>query len=101
VKIITFSDSKQEKESLNSYLTTHGIKTKIDQKPIDSEVTEYGQPMEIDKVIGDRIITLSKQEEFDLIVMGCFGHSRLGDAVLSGVTNQISRNTQIPVLMSR
>lgn len=101
VKVITFSDNKQEKESLSTYLTTHSIKTKIDQRPIDSDVTEYGQPMEIDKVIGDRIIKLSKQEEFELIVMGCFGHSRLGDAVLSGVTNQISRHTQIPVLMSR
>ena len=100
VKVITFSDNKQEKELLSSYLTTHSIKATIDQKPIDSDVTEYGQPMEIDKVIGDKIITLSKQEKFDLLVMGCFGHSRLGDAVLSGVTNQISRNTQIPVLMS-
>ncbi len=101
VKVITFSDNKQEKESLNSYLSTHNIKAKIDQKIIDSNVIEYGQPMEIDKVIGDKIIELSMQEEFELIVMGCFGHSRLGDAVLSGVTNQISRNTQIPVLMSR
>ena len=100
VKIITFSDNKQEKQLLNSYLTTHGIKARIDQKSIDSAVTEYGLPMEIDKVIGDKIIALSKQEESDLIVMGCFGHSRLGDAVLSGVTLEISRNAEIPILMS-
>lgn len=100
IKIVTFGDNKHEKQSLTTYLTTHGINARIDQLPVDSIPAEYGLPMDIDESIGKKIIALSKEEESDLIVMGGFGHSRLGDAVLSGVTLQISRNAEIPVLMS-
>ncbi len=100
IKIVTFGDDNQEKQSLTTYLTTHGINAKIDQQPLDSLPAEYGLPTDIDHSIGNRLITLSKEENSDLIVMGGFGHSRLGDAILSGVTLQISRNAEIPVLMS-
>lgn len=100
IKIITFSDNKHEKQSLTNYLTTHGIKSKIDQYSLDSFRAKSDLPMDIDKLIGKKIIALSKEEESDLIIMGGFGHSRLGDAVLSGVTLEISRNAEIPVLMS-
>ncbi len=100
IKIVTFGDDNQEKQSLTKYLTTHGINAKIDQQPLDSLPADYGLPTDIDHSIGNRLITLSKEEKSDLIVMGGFGHSRLGDAVLSGVTLQISRNAEIPVMMS-
>ena len=100
IKIVTFGDNNHEKQLLTTYLTTHGINARIDQQPLDSIPAEYGLPTDLDHSIGNRLITLSKEENSDLIVMGGFGHSRLGDAVLSGVTLQISRNAEIPVLMS-
>ena len=100
VRVITFSDNIHEKQSLTSYLTTHGIDAKIDQNSLDSFHAKSDLPTDIDKLIAEKIISLSKENESDLIVMGGFGHSRLGDAVLSGVTLDISRNSEIPILMS-
>ena len=100
IRIVAFGENDHEKQSLTRFLTMHGIKAVIEQHPINKKIQEYGQPMEIDKSIGNKIVLLSKEEDSDLIVMGAFGHSRLGDAVLSGVTLEISRNTKIPVIMS-
>ena len=36
----------------------------------------------------------------DLLVMGAYGHSRLGEIVFGGVTHNIQRHASIPVLMS-
>ena len=100
IRIVTFGENDYEKQSLTRYLKMHGINAVIDQHPIDKKIQEYGQPMEIDKSIGNKLLLLSKEYDSELIVMGAFGHSRLGDAVLSGVTLEISRNTKIPVMMS-
>ena len=37
---------------------------------------------------------------WDLLVMGCYGHSRLREFVLGGATRHVLANTTIPVLMS-
>jgi nucleotide-binding universal stress UspA family protein len=36
----------------------------------------------------------------DLLVMGAYGHSRLREMILGGVTRDILRNTNVPVLMA-
>ncbi|WP_426196474.1 universal stress protein [Massilia sp. DWR3-1-1] len=36
----------------------------------------------------------------ELIVMGCFGHSRLREIVLGGATGTVLRETTVPVLMA-
>jgi nucleotide-binding universal stress UspA family protein len=36
----------------------------------------------------------------DLLVMGCYGHSRARELVLGGVTRTVLRSMTIPVLMS-
>ena len=100
IRVISFSDNIHEKQSLTSYLTTHDINAKIDQLSLDSIRVKSDLPTDIDKLIANKIIALSIDDERDLIVMGGFGHSRLGDAVLSGVTLDISRNAETPILMS-
>jgi nucleotide-binding universal stress UspA family protein len=39
-------------------------------------------------------------EAIDLLVMGAYGHSRLRELVLGGVTRQIFQEMTVPVLMS-
>jgi nucleotide-binding universal stress UspA family protein len=36
----------------------------------------------------------------DLLIMGAYGHSRLREMILGGVTRDILRNMNIPVLMA-
>jgi nucleotide-binding universal stress UspA family protein len=47
-------------------------------------------------------LLLSRVADFgaDALVMGCFGHSRLREFVLGGVTRDILRHMTVPVLMS-
>ena len=39
-------------------------------------------------------------QDIDLLVMGAYGHSRLCELVLGGVTRKIFRQMTVPVLMS-
>ena len=36
----------------------------------------------------------------DLLVMGCYGHSRLRETILGGVTHDMLRDAPIPLLLS-
>ena len=92
--------SDYEKQSLTLYLATHGIDAKIEQHSLEGPITEPSLLNDIEKSIGRRLLALAKEENRELIVMGAYGHSRLSEAILSGVTSLISRNAEIPVLMS-
>lgn len=46
------------------------------------------------------IVDEAKAIDADLIVMGGYGHGRLTEFVLGGVTRSLSRNCPIPILMS-
>jgi nucleotide-binding universal stress UspA family protein len=50
--------------------------------------------------VGQTILDNAAHHRFDLIVMGAYGHSRLREIVMGGVTRHILYNTAIPVLMS-
>jgi nucleotide-binding universal stress UspA family protein len=46
------------------------------------------------------ILDHCKAVNADLLVMGCYGHSRLREFVLGGATRYVLRNMSVPVLMS-
>ena len=46
------------------------------------------------------ILSLATDENLDLLVMGGYGHSRLQEAVLGGVTRDMIRSMTVPTLMS-
>ena len=50
--------------------------------------------------IGDTILSRAADESVDLIVMGAYGHSRLREMVLGGVTRHMLRHMTVPVFMS-
>jgi len=47
------------------------------------------------------ILQHASQHDFDLIVMGAFGHSRLHDLILGGTTAYMIRETTIPIMLNR
>jgi nucleotide-binding universal stress UspA family protein len=49
---------------------------------------------------GPAILSAVKAENADLLVMGCYGHSRLRELVLGGATRHVLQHMTIPVLMS-
>ena len=101
VLIVIFGESNNdEKQSMISYLAVHGINARVEEQSQESFLAEHGMQGDSDKSIGHRLLTLSKDEERDLIVMGAYGHTRLSESVLSGVTHTVTRSAEMPVLMS-
>jgi len=49
---------------------------------------------------GDLLLSRAADMSVDLIVMGCYGHSRLAERVLGGATRSLLRQMTVPVLMS-
>jgi nucleotide-binding universal stress UspA family protein len=53
-----------------------------------------------DADIGNALLTLAGTRASDLLVMGCYGHSRFREVILGGTTQTVLKSTVIPVLMS-
>ncbi|MFQ5648799.1 MAG: universal stress protein [bacterium] len=47
------------------------------------------------------IVQVADETGCDLIIMGAFGHSRIREAILGSTTEQVIRNANIPVLLSK
>lgn len=95
VNILTIkSDGRNQGETtapgddLAVALSRHGIKV----------VTATSHPTEIP--VGDDILSRIADESCDLLVMGCYGHTRLRELIFGGVTKHILRHMTVPVLMS-
>jgi nucleotide-binding universal stress UspA family protein len=50
--------------------------------------------------VGDTILSRLADLGSDLLVMGAYGHSRLREVVLGGVTRTLLESMTVPVLMS-
>ena len=50
--------------------------------------------------VGDAILNRLADENYDLLVMGCYGHSRLRETLFGGVTRDLLEHMTAPVLMS-
>lgn len=77
----------------------HGIE-------IANHLARHGVQIEIETVTADRniadvILSHAADKSADMIVMGGYGHSRLREFVLGGVTRDILRSMTVPVLLSR
>jgi nucleotide-binding universal stress UspA family protein len=73
---------------LARYLGCHGIAADL------ADINDSSLP------VGDTILAHIKDIGADLLVMGAYGHSRLREFVLGGVTKRILERTPVPVLMS-
>lgn len=70
------------------YLARHGVQVEVSQ--------ERTGGIDVGSLLLSRISDLSA----DLLVMGGYGHSRMRELVLGGVTRTILREMTVPVLMS-
>ena len=69
-------------------LARHGIKCEADA--IDRP----------EQSAGETLLARVRHTHADLLVMGCYGHSRLREFVLGGVTKRVLKEMNVPVLMS-
>jgi len=74
--------------NIGSYLTNHGIS--------HTTVSEISNELDVT----DTILNAATKFHSDLVVMGAWGHSRIRELVLGGVTREILEKMTIPVLMS-
>jgi nucleotide-binding universal stress UspA family protein len=70
------------------HLARHGVKAEA-----ASTVAE-------DINVGNTLLSRAADLGADLIVMGCYGHSRMRELILGGTTREVLRHMTVPVLMS-
>lgn len=73
---------------ISTHLARHGVGVEIHNRALD------------DVSVGDAILNAAFDYGADLLVIGAYGHSRLRELVLGGVTRHLLRHMTIPVLMS-
>lgn len=61
---------------------------------------EAGHIYAKDIEVGDMLLSRAADDGADMIVMGTYGHARLRELVLGGVTQTLFRHMTVPVLMS-
>ena len=70
------------------YLSRHGVKVTVSQYQAD------------DVDVGNQLLSRAADLDSDLIVMGAYGHSRMSELILGGVTRTLLESMTVPVLMS-
>ena len=77
-------------EDLVAHLGRHGLhaKTQVIRRDL------------VTLAVSDTILTQVAELDADLLVMGAYSHSRLREIVLGGVTRDILRDMNVPVLMA-
>jgi len=75
--------------ALEDYLRLHGVEAPIQLRA----AVPSDEP-------GDGLLSLAADAGADLLVMGCYGHSRTRELVLGGATRTVLRSMTLPVLMA-
>lgn len=73
--------------AIKQYLARHNIKADV------REETDEGN-------VGDALLSLATNLGSDLLVMGCYGHSRFREILLGGATRNVLNSMTLPVLMT-
>ena len=83
-----------------------GKQQEIEGVDIGQRLSRHGLNVEVQRItrgdldVADALLSHATDADVDFIVMGGYGHSRLREFVLGGVTNSILRSMTVPVLMS-
>ncbi len=89
VHVVAYGEgSENSLRSLERYLRVNGV-------AVD---THTGGPEDVD--VGGSLLSLAADVSAELLVMGCYGHSRAREWVLGGATRGILQTMTLPVLMS-
>ena len=95
------------------HLARHGVTVEatdfVDKVPASDRVPDLGRKRRYEAIghvsvsdmsIGDALLSRIADMNIDLLVMGAYGHSRLREFLMGGVTRHILRSMTVPVLMS-
>jgi nucleotide-binding universal stress UspA family protein len=74
-------------DDITQFLRRHGVQPRVVEQKTEDR-------------IGDALLALAGSLASDLLVMGCYGHSRLREIVLGGTTKSVLRSTHLPLLMA-
>lgn len=93
VEVVTVANKRGERDEIGhadivQHLARHGLKV------------EVARIMRGDLDVGDALLSHSVDVGADFMIMGGYGHSRLREFVLGGVTRDILRTMTLPTLMS-
>ncbi len=83
------TDADSEGADIGAYLQRHGV------NPIMERAEQAPERL------GDTLLSRCTDFGADLLVMGCYGHSRARQLVLGGVTRTVLATMTVPVLMRR
>jgi len=90
VHVVAEADTTpSELADLEAWLRVHGCEAKLERHgalPAESP--------------GDGLLSLAADASADLLVMGCYGHSRARELVLGGATRTVLKTMTLPVLMA-
>ena len=78
---------KAQAEALQEYFERHGIIAQILVRHTAGR-------------IGEALLALAQELDPNLLVMGCYGHSRLRELVLGGTSRTLLKSSAIPILTS-
>ncbi len=76
------------------WLLRHGVASSLDVIAVDHHLRLSRR-----HEVGERLLSLAAETNADLLVMGAYGHSRLRESLLGGVTRTVLASMTLPVLM--
>jgi len=79
--------SPEDAASLAQFLARHGVSVNVSRHQARGEV-------------GNALLVLAEDRKIDLLVMGCYGHSRYREILLGGVSRTVLRRLPLPVLLA-
>jgi len=96
-KVIVLAIRTTAAESLDDTQTRAHVVAFLEGHGIDADVQQIDRP---NITIGEMLLSRTADNGASLIVMGAYGHARLQEAVLGGVTRTMLDAMTVPVLMS-
>lgn len=86
-KVQSDAHGEQPGADIALFLARHGVKVEVSVHKTSTD-------------IGNALLSLSHDLDSDMIVMGGYGHSRLREMIMGGVTRTVLESMTIPVFMS-
>jgi nucleotide-binding universal stress UspA family protein len=84
-------------ESAHAPTPSVGVIPYLAWHSINAELTALGLE---EGTVGEKLLEAADRERASLIVLGAYGHSRVREFVLGGVTRHVLRHARLPVLMA-
>jgi len=82
------STQRREPTDIEAFLQKHGVKARIHR--------QGEEPPQL----GEYLLSLVADVSAELLVMGCYGHSRARELILGGTTRTVLNSMTVPVLMA-